>query len=208
MKKEATKKIVRKEFEIKFLSDDCVLPIKAKRGSIGYDLTVPRDFIVPAHCRCKVPMDFAINLPAGTEAKIEPRSGCSLKGIPGFGTKKIFVKKFGFIPWRKTLNGALHFDCDVLVGKIDPNYTDNVHVLLKNNDESFVIRAGTRIAQMTFYYTTSPFFRIVDELTAKSRCGGFGSSGTGKIIPPKPNVESEEANEPESTDAAAEDALT
>ena len=48
MKKESTKKIVRKEFEIKPLSTDFVMPIKAKIGSIGYDLTCPRDIIIPA----------------------------------------------------------------------------------------------------------------------------------------------------------------
>lgn len=88
MKKEQTKKIVRKEFEIKPLSDGFALPVKAKKGSIGYDLTVPRDIRIPAHSRVKIPMDFAINLPNGVEAKIEPRSGCSLHGIVGYGVKR------------------------------------------------------------------------------------------------------------------------
>lgn len=183
MKKEQTKKIVRKEFEIKPLSDDFSLPVKAKRGSIGYDLTIPRDVVIPAHSRVKIPLDFAINLPNGTEAKIEPRSGCSLHGMVGYGGKKRKLKLFGFIPVTKKFYGRQTFDADVIVGKIDPNYTDNVHVLLKNNDVEFTIKAGTRIAQMTFYYTTSPFFRIVEELSCKSRGGGFSSSGLYKIEP-------------------------
>lgn len=128
-------------------------------------------------------MDFAINLPIGTEAKIEPRSGCSLHGMVGYGVKTRKLKLFGFLPVRKKVYGRQTFDADVMVGKIDPNYTDNVHVLLKNNDVEFTIKAGTRIAQMTFYYTTSPFFRIVEELSAKSRGGGLGSSGVSKIDP-------------------------
>lgn len=183
MKKEQSKKIVRKEFEIKPLSDDFVMPQKAKRGSIGYDLTIPRDVVIPAHSRVKIPLDFAINLPNGTEAKIEPRSGCSLHGMVGYGGKKRKLKLFGFIPVTKKFYGRQTFDADVIVGKIDPNYTDNVHVLLKNNDVEFTIKAGTRIAQMTFYYTTSPFFRIVEELSCKSRGGGFSSSGLYKIEP-------------------------
>lgn len=183
MKKEQSKKIVRKEFEIKPLSDDFVMPQKAKRGSIGYDLTIPRDVVIPAHSRVKIPLDFAINLPNGTEAKIEPRSGCSLYGMVGYGCKKRKLKLFGFIPVTKKFYGRQTFDADVMVGKIDPNYTDNVHVLLKNNDVEFTIKAGTRIAQMTFYYTTSPFFRIVEELFCKSRGGGFSSSGLYKIEP-------------------------
>lgn len=183
MKKETTKKVVRKEFEVRPLSDDFVLPVKAKRGSIGYDLTVPRDIVIPAHSRVKVPLDFAINLPIGTEAKIEPRSGCSLHGIPGVGyyTKEFYV--LGFIPCRKRVKCNSRFNADVLIGKIDPNYTDNVHVLIKNDDVEFTLKAGTRIAQMTFYYTTSPFFRIVDKLSSKSRGGGFESSGVNKIEP-------------------------
>ena len=181
MKKDTAKKVVRKEFEIKPLSDDFVMPVKAKRGSIGYDLTVPHDIVIPAHSRTKVPLDFAINLPAGTEAKIAPRSGCSLNGIVGYGVRKVRKKFLGIIPYVGKVSGRMCFDADVMVGKIDPNYTDNVHVLIKNHGEKFLLRAGTRIAQMTFYYTTSPFFKVVNELSAKSRGGGFGSSGTGKI---------------------------
>ncbi|MCM1139012.1 MAG: hypothetical protein NC453_10630 [Muribaculum sp.] len=185
MKKETTKKVVRKEFELLPLSEDFVMPVKAKRGSIGYDLTVPRDIVIPAHSRCKIPMDFAINLPLGTEAKIEPRSGCSLRGIKGIGLRKRNVLLFGFLPspFKKKVLCTSNFDADVMVGKIDPNYTDNVHVLIKNNDEEFTLKAGTRIAQMTFYYTTSPFFRIVEKLSSKSRGGGFGSSGVDRIEP-------------------------
>lgn len=183
MKKEITKKIVRKEFEIQPLSDDFVMPVKAKRGSIGYDLTVPRDIVIPAQSRVKIPLDFAINLPAGTEAKIEPRSGCSLKGMVGYGVRKIKKYFLGFIPYFKKVYCKGTFDADVMIGKIDPNYTDNVHVLIKNNDVEFTLKSGTRIAQMTFYYTTSPFFKIVDALSSKSRGGGLGSSGVNRIEP-------------------------
>lgn len=201
MKKESTKKVVRKEFELKPLSDDFVLPVKAKRGSIGYDLTVPRDIVVPALSRVKIPLNFAINLPIGTEGKIEPRSGCSLHGMVGYGVKKRKIKLFGFLPVTKKFYGRQTFDADVMVGKIDPNYTDNVHVLLKNNDVEFTIKAGTRIAQMTFYYTTSPFFRLVKELSAKSIGGGLCSSGVSRIGPVRithtPVTEKDEATNAE-----------
>lgn len=195
MKKETTKKIVRKEFEILPLSDDFVMPVKAKRGSIGYDLTCPRDIVIPAHSRVKVPLDFAINLPIGTEAKIEPRSGCSLRGMPGYGRRKKKLLLLGFIPFITKVLCNGHFDADVLIGKIDPNYTDNVHVLIKNNDEEFTLKAGTRFAQMTFYYTTSPFFKIVEALTSKSRGGGLGSSGVNKIEPVRKVYKPEKNNE-------------
>lgn len=196
MKKEPTKKIVRKEFEIQPLSESFVMPVKAKRGSIGYDLTVPKDTVIPAHSRCKVPLDFAINLPLGTEAKIEPRSGCSLKGIPGYGLRKRRMLALGFIPFIKKVMRSDRFNADVLPGKIDPNYTDNVHALIKNDDEEFTLKAGTRIAQMTFYQTTSPFFKIVEKLSCKSRGGGFESTGTGRLRPLRGGYAADGNNKP------------
>ncbi len=197
-----TKKIVRKELEIMPLFEDFVLPVKAKRGSIGYDLTVPRDIAVAPHSRVKVPLDFAINLPYGVEAKIEPRSGCSLRGLPGYGWKKKLFMLFGFLPITRRVLCDDVFDADVMIGKIDPNYTDNVHVLIKNNDEGFTLKAGTRIAQMTFYHTIAPFFRVVEELTSKSRGGGLGSSGTNRLTPvhesPIPAKEKEGGTKPAS----------
>lgn len=180
-KKDFNKTIKRREFEIQPLADSFELPVRAKKGSIGYDLTVPEDFVVPAHSRCRIPLRFAINLPYGVEAKIEARSGASLKGLIGYGEYKVKSRIFGFIPTMRKQHGRHHFDADVLTGKIDPNYTDEVHVLLRNNDGQFTIKAGTRIAQMTFYNVGSPFLRVVDKLTCKSRGGGFGSSGTERL---------------------------
>lgn len=152
-------------------------PTVAKKGSIGFDLAIPEDFRVPAKSRVIIPLNFALNLPKGIEAKIEPRSGFSLKGIEGYGQRTKIEKKWGFIPIKKIESGKLRFNADVLVGKIDPNYTDNIHVIIKNDDVEFLIKAGTRIAQLTFYSTISPYFKEVSVLSCKSRGGGFGSSG-------------------------------
>lgn len=181
VKKDFNKTIKRREFEIQALADSFELPVRAKKGSVGYDLTVPEDFVVPAYSRCRIPLRFAINLPYGVEAKIEARSGASLKGLLGYGEYKVKSHIFGFIPIMRKQSGRHHFDADVLTGKIDPNYIDEVHVLVKNNGGSFIIKAGTRIAQMTFYNVGSPFFRVVDKLTSKNRGGGFGSSGYERI---------------------------
>lgn len=184
MKKDNKKQTYkRREIEIKPLSPNFDLPLRVKRGSIGYDLTCPNDVLVPAHSRVSIPMGFAINLPYGTEGKIEPRSGLSKNGMKGWGRRTVRRKWLGFIPYTRVFqNGMRNYDADVLIGKIDPCYTDEVHVLLKSNDnDAFVIKAGTRIAQLTFYQTGSPFFRIVEELTCKSRGGGLGSSGTERV---------------------------
>jgi dUTPase len=181
MEKKQVNSVKKKEYEILPMSDSFELPVRAKRGSVGYDLTVPEDFTVPAHSRCKIPLGFAINLPYGVEAKIEPRSGSSLRGMLGVGKYKSTSVLFGFIPVTVKKTGNHYFDADVLVGKIDPNYTDEINVIVKNNDEEFTIPSGTRIAQLTFYQVGSPFFKIVDKLTCKSRGGGFSSSGLNRI---------------------------
>lgn len=181
-KKTDKPKFKKREFEIKLLSDNAILPKKAVRGSIGYDLCVPSDFRVPAHSRVAIPLDIAINLPNGIEGKIEPRSGCSLRGIEGYGSRTIITGKIlGIFPKKKILSGKLYFDADVCVGKVDPNYTDNIHVILINRDESFLIRKGSRIAQLTFYQTIAPFFKVVEELTCKSRGGGLGHTGVDRL---------------------------
>lgn len=181
-KKNQRPKVVAKEFEVVLLSPGAVLPKKSVRGAIGYDLCVPQDVKIPAHSRIAIPIDIAINLPYGVEGKIEPRSGHSSKGMEGYGTKTEIVKRIlGIFPVKKTSSGRMRFDADVLLGKIDPNYTDNIHIILKNNDVEFTIRAGSRIAQISFYNTTSPFFKVVDKLTCKSRGGGLGHTGTDRL---------------------------
>ncbi len=169
--------------EVAHFGNHYILPQKGKPRSVGYDLTVPEDIKIPAHSRFKIPLNIAINLPEGIEAKIEPRSGFELDGMEGYGTREVPNLLFGIIPFLwKTVTGIQRWDCDVLVGKIDPGYTDNISVIVKNNDKEFTIKRGTRIAQMTFYRVLSPEFEIVDKLSCESRGGGLGSSGTGRII--------------------------
>lgn len=175
-------KIRKKEYEIKLLSENAVLPKKAVRGAIGYDLCLPNDYRVPAHSRVAIPLDIAISLPFGVEAKIEPRSGCSLRGIEGYGTRKVIKRKIlGIFPITETKSGKLYFDADVCVSKIDPNYKDTIHVIIVNRDESFLIRKGSRIAQLTFYQTIAPFFKQVEELNCENRGGALGHSGIDRL---------------------------
>lgn len=157
-------------------------PEVAKRDSIGYDLYVPHQVFVPAKSRVLVPLNFAIELPKGIEAKIEPRSGFSAKGMEGIGSRKKWVLKWGWLPWRETKSGNMRFDADVIVGKIDPGYKDCVNVILKNNDVAFSIPAGTRIAQMTFYRVVHvKKFYEAEKLDGYDRGGGIGHTGTGEI---------------------------
>lgn len=166
------------DVEIKELGP-CKWPRQSDRQAIGYDLYVPTDTIVPAHSRIVIPLNFALNLPRRVEAKIEARSGFSLKGMEGFGKRKRPVRIFGRKLWNVKEYCKGRFDADVISGKIDPGYHDNIGVIVVNHDDKFVIEAGTKIAQMTFYRVLSPQkFIKKDTLTGTDRGGGFGHSGT------------------------------
>lgn len=158
--------------KFKKLHDDVILPKKATPLSVGYDVYTCEDVIVEEG-RMVIPLGFALEMPEGVEAKIEPRSGFSAKGIEGY---EIHYK--GVEQWQR-IDESDRFNADVIVGKIDPDYTGEIGVIIKNDDNTFLLPKGTRIAQMTFYKTYSPTIEEVDVLTETTRgSGGFGSTGT------------------------------
>lgn len=174
--------------KIKKLHPDAVIPTKATPQSIGYDLYVRQDICIE-HPRQVIPLGFAIELPDGIEAKIEPRSGFSSKGIEGFALRSETLRERRYDDititseelWQR-IDKAERFNADVLVGKVDPDYRGEVGVIIRNNEPGrhFLIAKGTRIAQMTFY-PIAQFpggFEVLDELSETERAdGGFGHTG-------------------------------
>ncbi len=156
----------------------CQHPQPADKTAIGYDLYVPYNVFVEPHSRTIVPTNISLNLPYCVEAKIEPRSGFSAKGMEGYGVHHHWGRVFGIIPWRFTEVGTMRFNADVLTGKIDPGYKGNIGVIVKNDDDrGFILTEGTRLAQLTFYRALRPRFKVVDELSCEDRGGGFGHTG-------------------------------
>ena len=102
--------------------------------------------------RAMVPTGLFIELPAGCEAQIRPRSGLAAKhGI-------------------SIVNAP---------GTIDADYRGEIKVVLVNlSREPFTIEPGERIAQMVVARHETVEWECVDELEESARgCGGFGSTG-------------------------------
>ena len=171
--------------KIKRLSEATILPKRATEGAVAYDVFVPKDTVVKKG-RQVIPLGFAIELPnCNYEAKIEPRSGFSSKGMEGYSRCIVHehvldTRLAGGESKKKEYIAAKpdRFNADVLVGKIDSDYRGEVGVIIKNDDDrEFVIKAGTRIAQMTFYNVPETVLTEVEELSESDRKGGFGSTG-------------------------------
>ena len=104
---------------------------------------------IPIGTRCLVNLGFAIEVPAGYEAVIRPRSGLSLQGA------------------------------DVAIGTIDSSYRGEVKACVINNKgERLVVNNGDRICQIAIRKVEPVSFNVVDELSETERGdNGFGSSG-------------------------------
>jgi len=138
-------------------SDGLPLPAYETEGAAGMDLraSVPEDrpiLLLPGK-RALVPTGLVVEVPAGFEAQIRPRSGLALKhGITCLNTP----------------------------GTIDSDYRGEVMVLLVNHgDEDFEISRGMRVAQMIVAPVAHAMIeeRSLSSETARG-AGGFGSTGT------------------------------
>lgn len=130
------------------------LPEYATPLSAGCDLRTNIDNPIELRPmeRVLVPTGLYLELPAGYEAQIRPRSGLALKhGIT-------------------VLNSP---------GTIDADYRGQIHACLINlSNKLFVIEPGDRIAQMVIARHEQADFTIVDSLSTTERgTGGHGSTG-------------------------------
>ena len=130
------------------------LPQYATPQSAGVDLRADtrEDIVLPPLGRAMVPTGLYLEIPAGYEAQVRPRSGLAAK-------KGVTV-----------LNSP---------GTIDADYRGEVRVILVNlSSEPFTIVPGERIAQMVFARHEQVEWEEVDTLEESERgAGGFGSTG-------------------------------
>lgn len=103
--------------------------------------------------RCLVPTGLRLQLPAGYECQVRPRSGLALKkGITVLNTP----------------------------GTVDADYRGEVGIILINlSNEPFTINPGERIAQFVVKQYTRIEWEPVERLDETKRGdGGFGHTGT------------------------------
>ena len=141
------------QVKIRRLHADAKLPHYAHGPAedAGLDLCSVADARLAPGVPQLVPTGLAIELPAGYEAQIRPRSGLALRHAI-------------------TLPNA--------PGTIDPAYRGEIGVIMLNlGREPYAIKAGDRIAQMVIARYEAVEW-VESELSGTARGeGGFGSSG-------------------------------
>ncbi len=131
-----------------------ILPEYETILSAGMDLraSIEETIILQPMQRVLVPTGLFIELPAGFEAQVRPRSGLALKhGIT-------------------VLNSP---------GTIDADYRGEIKILLVNlSDKAFEIKNAERIAQMIVAKHERVEWELAEDLTQTQRGeGGFGHTG-------------------------------
>lgn len=139
---------------IKKLRPDAVVPRYMTEHAAGLDLCAALDApvtLAPGD-RAAIDTGLALELPAGHEGQVRPRSGLALhQGV--------------------TIVNA--------PGTIDADYRGPVKVIVINHGREPVrIASGDRIAQLVIAPVVRAQLEVVDELSSTTRGdGGFGSTG-------------------------------
>ena len=141
--------------EIKIINQSSnSLPEYATTGSSGMDIRASLDMAqtLSPFERVLIPTGLFIELPAGYEAQIRPRSGLAIKqGITCLNTP----------------------------GTIDADYRGEIKIILINLSQHIqVIESGDRIAQMIIQQVDKAVWKEVTQLEITERnAGGFGHTG-------------------------------
>lgn len=150
------------------LDPGAIMPKVARIGDVAADLCA-YSFVLPGsgngaevlleehnaavlqpHSSIRIGTGVHLALPAGYRATIEGRSGL-----------------------------AFHHKIDVAGSVIDQGYTGSINVILINNgSDTFKVKRGDRIAQVSIHRYWHPVFNPITELPVTERGSqGFGSTG-------------------------------
>ena len=127
------------------LSEKAISPHQATPGSVGYDLFTPIDLLIQPKEQRTVFIDLAIVPPEGYYAQLMSKSGLTVL-----------------------------YELEVKAGVIDPDFTGNIGVVLKNNSDQLIeCLAGEQIAQLLFVKVATPILVQVTSL-ARTEWGEYG----------------------------------
>ena len=129
------------------MSKKAISPHQATPGSVGYDLFTPVDFLIQPKEQKTIFIDLAITPPEGYYAQLMSKSGLTVL-----------------------------YGLEVRAGVIDPDFTGNIGVILKNNSGQPIKRvAGEQIAQLLFVKVATPTLIQVTSLAETEK----GENGVG-----------------------------
>jgi dUTP pyrophosphatase len=131
-----------------------LIPLYQSEGASGADLRadIKEKVVLKRGRRMLIPTGLRLEIPAGYEAQVRPRSGLAIKyGITCLNTP----------------------------GTVDADYRGEIKVILINlGEEDFIIKRGDRIAQLVFLPVVRAVFKSqVDIENTERGEGGFGSTG-------------------------------
>lgn len=144
--------IYREQVKVKRLHPDAIIPSYQKFGDAGFDFHTLADVEIPGEAAVVVPSGLAMEIPAGHELQIRPRSGISLK-------------------YPLIVANA--------PGTVDSGYRGEIGIILRNlGKEAIILSKGTRIAQgVLTTFTVAQFDEVDDFADSERGTGGFGSTG-------------------------------
>jgi dUTP pyrophosphatase len=142
-----------KTFKVFLNHPNAKIPVKNNKTDAGFDLfSVDEETIIPGE-RKIIDTGIVLHLENGWEAQIRPRSGLAAKnGITIVNTP----------------------------GTVDCEYRGNIKVIMLNTStEPFIVKSGSKIAQMVIKEVPDVELEITDTLDTNTNRGvkGFGSSG-------------------------------
>mmetsp|Transcript_1233 Transcript_1233/g.1891 ORF Transcript_1233/g.1891 Transcript_1233/m.1891 type:complete len:453 (+) Transcript_1233:2258-3616(+) len=146
---------IHETLQVKLLSDNARLPVRATPVSAGYDLYSAVSLTIAPNGRASMATDISICPPVGTYAQVASRSGLACK-----------------------------YKVDAKAGVIDRDYRGNILAVLHNSStETFEVNQGDRIAQLILHRISEPNVTNCDKLDDTTRDQrGFGSMGVAEPI--------------------------
>ena len=130
------------------MSSDTVTPTRATEKSVGLDFYSPANYIIPPYSQLLIPTQIKLRIPLGHYGRLASKSGIAI----------------------------LHH-LHVAARVIDPDYTEEIKVLLTNTaPRAHSIVRGDPIAQLILEKVSLPTLKRVKELPPTARGGqGCGS---------------------------------